>query len=99
MQPFKPAIEFSDAAQIKAFQNKALLEMLAYINTHSPYDKSRFKALHIDISKVRTVDDLVNLPVTGKDDLAAYNEDFLCVEKRDIIDYITTSGTIGDRLP
>jgi phenylacetate-CoA ligase len=96
MNTFKPEIEFASIERIKAFQNEALQKMLQYINLNSPYYKSRFKALNIDISKIKTVDDLSALPVTTKDDLAAYNEDFLCVPKEDIIDYITTSGTIGD---
>ena len=35
------------------------------------------------------------LPLTTKDDLQAFNNDFICVPRREIIDYVTTSGTIG----
>ena len=36
------------------------------------------------------------LPLTTKEQLQQYNDDFLCVPKSEIIDYVTTSGTLGD---
>ena len=36
------------------------------------------------------------MPVTTKEDLQKYNDDFLCVPANKIIDYATTSGTLGD---
>ena len=36
------------------------------------------------------------LPTTTKQELQLHNADFLCVEPRDIIDYVTTSGTLGE---
>src|SRR5690606_26965113 len=33
---------------------------------------------------------------TTKTDLQLYNDDFLCVPKHEILDYATTSGTLGD---
>jgi phenylacetate-CoA ligase len=50
----------------------------------------------IDISKINKLGDLENIPVTTKDDLQLRNNDFICVDKKRIIDYITTSGTLGD---
>ena len=41
-------------------------------------------------------DILSKLPCTTKNDLASYNWDFLAVEKTKIIDFATTSGTLGD---
>lgn len=34
--------------------------------------------------------------MTTKEDLQRHNEAFLCVPKREIVDYVTTSGTLGD---
>ncbi|MFT3946270.1 MAG: AMP-binding protein [Agriterribacter sp.] len=76
-------------------QNKKLGEMLQYINTHSPYYQQLFKISNIDISTIQTVKDLVLLPVTNKEDLQQHNEDFLCVGKDRIIEYTSTSGTLG----
>ncbi len=36
------------------------------------------------------------IPVTTKTDLQLHNEDFICVSRDEIIDYVTTSGTLGD---
>ena len=36
------------------------------------------------------------MPVTTKEDLQKHNDDFLCVPANKIIDYATTSGTLGD---
>jgi phenylacetate-CoA ligase len=40
--------------------------------------------------------DLAAIPVTTKEMLQKNNMDFLCVERSKIIDYITTSGTLGE---
>ncbi|MDR0757836.1 MAG: AMP-binding protein, partial [Tannerella sp.] len=42
------------------------------------------------------LEDLRQLPLTDKKDLQRHNEMFLCVPREKIIDYITTSGTLGD---
>lgn len=39
---------------------------------------------------------MVNIPFTEKKDLQLFNEDLLCVPKEKVIDYITTSGTLGE---
>jgi phenylacetate-CoA ligase len=36
------------------------------------------------------------IPFTTKQDLQLHNSDFLCVPNEKVIDYITTSGTLGD---
>lgn len=55
-----------------------------------------FAENNIDVSDIKSVDDLVKLPFTEKKDLQLHNNDFLCVPPHKIIDYITTSGTLGD---
>jgi phenylacetate-CoA ligase len=42
------------------------------------------------------LEDLTQIPTTTKDQLQQYNDDFLCVPKNKIIDYVTSSGTLGD---
>ncbi len=42
------------------------------------------------------MEDLRQIPVTTKDHLQQFNNDFICVPKSEIIDYVTTSGTLGD---
>lgn len=91
-----PKIERKSTGQIKAFQDIELKSLLAYLNIHSRYYSRQFQAMDIDISSIKGVDDLIHLPVTTKDDLHAYNEEFVCVPREKIIDMITTSGTMGD---
>lgn len=89
-------IEFQSVEAIKDFQEKKLREALDYLAANSSYYKRMFSRFGIDVSAIRHIEDLVKIPFTEKKDLQLYNEDFLCVPKDKVIDYITTSGTLGD---
>lgn len=93
---FKPEIEFQPRNVIKAFQEEKLREDLQYLNANSKFYQNLFKKEHIDIQKIRTLEDLTYIPVTTKEDLQLHNEDFFCVKRENIADYITTSGTLSD---
>ncbi|MDO4881160.1 MAG: AMP-binding protein [Capnocytophaga sp.] len=81
---------------MKALQEEKLRELLVYLQEKSPFYQRLFKENNIDIQKITTLEDLTSIPTTSKDDLQKYNDDFLCVPKTEIIDYATTSGTLGD---
>jgi len=89
-------IEFESIDTIKAFQNEKLRKAVLYFKEHSPYYQRLFDKFHININNIRQIEDLVNIPFTEKKDLQLFNEDFLCVPKEKVIDYITTSGTLGE---
>ncbi len=89
-------IEFQKPEEIKAFQEEKLHTALQYLSTHSPYYKRMFASYGIDIAKIRHLEDLVKIPFTEKKDLQLFNDDFLCCPREKVIDYITTSGTLGD---
>ncbi|PWK20710.1 phenylacetate--CoA ligase family protein [Xanthomarina spongicola] len=91
-----PEIEKASSQDIKTFQEEKLKELLQYLNSHSPYYKRVFKEQNIDINSINNLEDLTKIPTTTKDLLQQYNNDFLCVPKNKIIDYVTTSGTMGD---
>ncbi|MGN0236665.1 MAG: phenylacetate--CoA ligase family protein [Lepagella sp.] len=91
-----PDIEFCPFHEIEAFQNDLLKKALQYLQSASPFYQRMFRQNNIDISQIRSIGDLVNIPFTEKKDLQLYNEDFLCVPRHKVIDYITTSGTLGD---
>jgi phenylacetate-CoA ligase len=93
---FIPDIETRPSDEIRAFQDQKLRLLLDYLQHHSPYYKSWFTQHKINPSLIKSLDDLTHLPVTEKEDLQKYNEDFICVPRERIIDYITTSGTLGD---
>ena len=89
-------IEFESVERIRAYQEDLLCKQMAYLAEHSPYYRRIFAEHAINPSSIRTIDDLQRVPFTEKADLQQYNNDFLCVPREDIIDYITTSGTLGD---
>ena len=89
-------IEFESIDTIKAFQDEKLRKAVLYLKEHSPYYQRLFEKCHININNIRQIEDLVNIPFTDKKDLQLFNEDFLCVPKEKVIDYITTSGTLGE---
>lgn len=95
MQLF-PLIEKSDIQDIKKFQEENLKELLKYLETHSPFYQNLFKEKNIDISSIQTLEDLSKIPVTTKTDLQLHNDDFFCVPMTEIVDFSTTSGTLGD---
>src|SRR5574344_2684570 len=89
-------IQFKSPAEIKAFQEAGMREELKNLQANSKYYKNLFKKNKIDISKIRKIEDLQQIPVTTKRELQMYGNDFLCVPKGEVIDYVTTSGTLGD---
>ena len=89
-------IEFESVEHIKAYQEDLLRRQMAFLAAHSPYYKRIFAEHHIAPASIRTIEDLQRLPFTEKADLQRYNDDFRCVPKEEIIDYITTSGTLGE---
>lgn len=92
----KEDIEFRSPEEIEEYQNGRLHEALRYLADNSPFYQKVFKDNNINIDDIRTIDDLVKIPFTEKKDLQLHNADFLCVPPEKIIDYITTSGTLGD---
>ncbi|MCQ2203008.1 MAG: AMP-binding protein [Bacteroidales bacterium] len=92
----RPEIQYKSAEEIKQFQEEQLRKTIDYIAAHSPFYQRMFKEQGINPSEIKTIEDLQKLPVTTKADLQAYNDDFLCVDRRDVIDFVTTSGTMGN---
>ena len=90
-----PEIEKQSISKIKEFQEQKLKEVLQYVNENSLFYSRLFETHDISISNIILLEDLLKIPPTTKDDLQLYNDDFLCVSKQDIIDYTTTSGTLG----
>ncbi len=89
-------IKYTSTKEIKQFQESLLRKEISYLNDRSPFYKNMFNKEGVDIRKVRTLEDLQYIPFTKKSDLQQYNEDFLCVPKSQLVDYVTTSGTLSD---
>ena len=91
-----PEIEMQSAEEIKKFQEEKLAGMLHYVNQHSTFYQKKFKAENIDIQRIKTLEDLQQISVTTKTDLQKFNNDFLCIPLNKIVDFSTTSGTLGE---
>ena len=89
-------IEFESREAIQRFQEELLRKQIAFLADHSPYYRQLFAEQHIAPESIRTLADLKVIPFTEKKDLQLRNADFLCCPKEDIIDFVTTSGTLGD---
>lgn len=98
MSRLLPEIETKSLLEIQQFQEKKLSDVLSYVRAHSKFYQSHFQKNEIDISDIKSLHDLQKIPVTTKDDLHNHNQDFICVSSEKIIDYVTTSGTLGDPL-
>ncbi|MCR5861387.1 AMP-binding protein [Flavobacterium sp. J372] len=90
-----PSIEKAPLHEIKIHQEVRLREALEYVAENSPYYKVLFNREGIDVASIKKLEDLQQLPVTTKEHLQEFNDDFLCVPRTKIVDYTTTSGTSG----
>ena len=73
-----------------------LEEAIKYAAENSPFYKAWFADSGISPDDIKNITDLQKLPTVNKNDLFNQNEDFLCVPKFEIQEYVTTSGTLGD---
>ncbi|MEP7237334.1 MAG: AMP-binding protein [Ferruginibacter sp.] len=93
---YSPETAFLSKEEITALQEKKLQETIAYLNQHSPFYKEFFSKARFNPSGIKTMEDLSVIPVTIKEDLQQRNDDFLCVPRNKIIEYSSTSGTLGN---
>ena len=92
----KTDIEYESPDVIKEYQEQLMHKALSYLQAHSPYYQQMFRENGVDIAQVRHLEDLTRLPFTEKKDLQLRNWDFLCCPREKIVDYVTTSGTLGE---
>jgi phenylacetate-CoA ligase len=81
--------------EVIALQEQKLQQLLAYLAQYSPFYKELFAEHNIDIKTIKTIADLSAIPPTTKDDLQQRNDDFLCVPAEKVVEYTSTSGTLG----
>lgn len=93
---FIPEIEKKTIDEIKQYQEAQIPELLKYLLDHSVFYKELFSNHSININSIKKLEDLTKIPVTTKDELQGRTDDFLCVPKSKIVDFITTSGTLGE---
>ncbi|MHC4495491.1 MAG: phenylacetate--CoA ligase family protein [Planctomycetota bacterium] len=92
------SIEFQSIETIEQFNNRLLREHVQYCYEHSPYYRRLFEKNGLKAEHIKAKNDLHLLPLTLKEHLEEYAEDFLCVPEQDIVDICQTSGTTGKPL-
>lgn len=90
-----PSISFQSEAQIKAYQETKLANLMQYLQIHSPFYGRLFQQQHINPDDIRAIEDLAVIPPTEKEHLQQFNKDFVCVPQHKIVEYMATSGTVG----
>lgn len=90
-----PDIELQSKAAIRAYQEKEVMRLLGYLREFSPFYKSWFKKHGIAADQVQSLEAFSLIPPVSKEDLQEHNWEFLCVDKSNIAEYTTTSGTLG----
>lgn len=91
-----PSIEKATIQDIRKFQEQKIQELLVYLENNSPFYQRLFKENSIRIADIQTLEDLQKIPTTTKNDIQQNNDDFFCITPDKIVDYSTTSGTLGD---
>lgn len=86
---------YESTYKVKIIQEQNLQELLVYLSQHSPFYKELFAKHKTDVRTIKTQSDLFRIPTTSKEDLQQRSEDFLCVSLDKIIEYTSTSGTLG----
>ncbi len=91
-----PEIERKSIEEIKEFQEAQIPGLLSYLSKNSNFYRELFQKNDVDVKSIKTIEDLSLIPVTTKDDLQKQTNDFLCVPKNKLVDFVTTSGTLGE---
>lgn len=88
-------VKFDSARKIREIQEQKLRELVHHLYSRSPYYRGLFEQHSIRPDSIRSLDDLARIPVTDKNDLQQRNGDFLCVPRSQVVEYASTSGTLG----
>ena len=67
-------VQKMSSKNIKKMQSKKLQSFLDYVNTYLPFYKKLFKEQNIDVSKIKSTDDLEKIPFTTKADMLPTKE-------------------------
>ncbi|MDI2030614.1 AMP-binding protein [Saccharopolyspora sp. TS4A08] len=94
-------VETFSPAQARAIQDERLREQLAYLAANSAFYQDKFAEHKVDAAKIRTVDDLAELPFTEKQELRDSLASspplgaHVAADAADIVQVQASSGTTG----
>lgn len=92
---YSTATPYKSTLEIRQMQEGKLRALVRYLHDRSPFYQELFRDNNILVGDIKTIEDLDRVPVTGKEHLQARNNDFLCVARERVIEYSSTSGTLG----
>ncbi len=85
--------DYLSQAELSSLQLTLLNKHLNYLISRSPFYQKKLEGLASPV--LSDLGDLRTLPTTSKQELSAYNADFLSIPRRDVVEYVTTSGSTG----
>ena len=86
-------------AEIRAFQDERVRELIRYAYDHVPFHRDRMRERKLMPADIRTVDDLQKLPVLTKEEVRSNRDRLLSTEARSAdLQHRHTSGTTGKAL-
>jgi len=89
-------IELLPRSELKALQNEKLVKTVKYVYSNSSVYRAKMDAVNLKPSDIKSIDDIVKLPFTTKQDMRDnYPFGMLCAPKRDIVRLHASSGTTG----
>ena len=88
------SFQFAEESEIKTIQTQLFLRHINYTTTHSPFYKNWYRKMGIELSGIKDLNGIKQLPLTSKQDLAD-THGLLCVPPGEIVDICLTSATSG----
>ena len=93
---FNPAIETASREYLWALQSARLIQMVHNAYNHVPFYKQKFNEIGLLPGDIKTIDDIVKLPFTVKQDLRDnYPFGLFAVPKDQLVRIHASSGTTG----
>lgn len=90
-------IECMAPDELKNIQSQLLSKLVAYVYRNCPVYKNKFDAAGISPDGIKSIDDIVNLPFTNKEDLRDnYPFGLFSTNKKSVSEIHVSSGTTGN---
>jgi phenylacetate-CoA ligase len=80
---------------IERVQLLLLKEQLEYVWKKSKFYQKKFKDARITPDDIKVLKDIEKIPFTTKEELRTFNDEFICVPNRKVVDIGATTGTTG----
>ena len=96
---FQEEFECMSPEKIKELQNEKFLRQIKHVYENVPYYRKKMVDKGVNLSDIKSLDDIKKLPFLSKADLkSAYPQGLLAVPLKDCVRIHSTSGTTGKRV-